>query len=166
MWDRIDNAFRTSAAGRWFGTLETNERSMVALLGAFIAVLLLYGVVWRPLHDWSSSADAKYQRQLAVLDWMRVHESEARAAGQRVNGSPEAGSLLTLVANSAARAGLSLLRYQKEGDGVAVVLENQPFNSLIGWIAALERDDNVTVKQISIDGQSAPGLVNARITLI
>jgi general secretion pathway protein M len=97
---------------------------------------------------------------------MRVHEGEARAAGQRVNGSPEAGSLLTLVANSAARAGLSLLRYQKEGDGVAVVLENQPFNSLIEWIAALERDDNVTVKQISIDGQSAPGLVNARITLI
>ena len=166
MWNRIDNALRASAAGRWFVTLESNERSMVALLVAFIAALLLYSVIWRPLHDWSSAADATYQRQLALLDWMRLHESEARAAGQRVNGSPESGSLLTLVANSAARAGLQLLRYQKEGDGVSVVLENQPFNSLIGWIAALEHDDNVTVKQISIDGQGTPGLVNARITLI
>lgn len=166
MWNRIDSALRASAAGRWFVTLETNERSMVALLVGFIAALLLYSVIWRPLHDWSSTADATYQRQLALLDWMRLHEGEARAAGQRTNGSPESGSLLTLVANSAARAGLQLLRYQKEGDGVSVVLENQPFNSLIGWIAALERDDNVTVKQISIDGQGAPGLVNARITLI
>lgn len=166
MWNRIDSALRASAAGRWFVTLETNERSMVALLVAFIAALLLYSVIWRPLHDWSSGADTAYQRQLALLDWMRVHESEARAAGKRVNAASESGSLLTLVANSAARAGLKLLRYQKEGEGVSVVLENQPFNSLIGWIAALERDDNVTVKQISIDGQSGPGLVNARITLI
>ena len=153
MWNRIDNALRASAAGRWFVTLESNERSMVALLVAFIAALLLYSVIWRPLHDWSSAADATYQRQLALLDWMRLHESEARAAGQRVNGSPESGSLRGPISSVVVL-------------GVSVVLENQPFNSLIGWIAALERDDNVTVKQISIDGQGTPGLVNARITLI
>ncbi len=127
---------------------------MVTLLAAFLVALLS---VQRDLAAAARLEQrgrrARTNARLAVLDWMRLHESEARAAGQRVNGSPESGSLLTVVANSAAHAGLQLLRYQKEGDGVSVVLQNQSFNSLIGWIAELEHDDHVTVKQISIDGQ-------------
>jgi general secretion pathway protein M len=167
MLQRIDNAFRASVAGRWFATLQPNERTMVTALAGFLVVTVLYLAVWRPITEWSHRADASYQRQLAVLDWMRLHESDARAAGQRSDSSHESGSLLTVVANSAAQAGLQLLRYQPEGSGgVSVVLQNQSFNSLIAWIAALERDDHVNVKQISIDAQDTPGLVNARITLI
>ncbi len=96
---------------------------MVTLLVAFIVVLLLYTRVWSPLHDWSNRADAKYQRQLAVLDWMRVHESEARAAGQRV----ERLARSRLVADAgcklcgACRA-CSCCDIRPEGDGVSVVL--------------------------------------------
>ena len=167
MWDRIDTAVRTSAAGRWFASLERNERVMVTLLLAFLGVTLLYLAMWRPLSEWSDRADAAYQHQIALLDWMHLHESEARAAGQRSDATPESGSLLTLVANSAARAGIQLLRYQPEASGgVSVVLQNQPFNALISWIAELAQDDHVTVKQISIDAQNESGLVNARINLL
>jgi len=167
MLQRLDNAFRESAAGRWYFALESNERTMVALLGCFLVAVLLYLTIWSPLHEWSSGADARYQRQIAVFDWMRLHESEARAAGQRSTTARESGSLLTVVANSAAHAGVQLLRYQPEGSGgVSVVLQNQSFNALISWVAELERDAHVTVKQITIDAQSEPGLVNARIILI
>jgi general secretion pathway protein M len=167
MLQRLDNAFRESAVGRWFVSLEPNERMMVTLLAAFLFVVLLYTALWRPLSEWSNRADALYQHQIAVLDWMRLHEKEARAAGQRADSTREPGSLLTVVANSAAHAGLQLLRYQPEGSGgVSVVLQNQSFNSLISWIAELERENHVTVKQISIDGQTDPGLVSARIILI
>jgi general secretion pathway protein M len=98
---------------------------------------------------------------------MRLHENEAKAAGQRADATHESGSLLTVVANSAAHAGLLLLRYHPEGSGgVSVVLQNQSFDSLITWIAELEQDDHVTVKQISVDAQTEPGLVNARIILM
>ena len=107
MWNRIDTAVRTSPAGRWFVSLEKNERMMVTLLLGFLGVTLLYLAVWRPLSEWSDRADAAYQHQIALLDWMHVHEGEARAAGQRSDATPESGSLLTLVANSAARAGRS-----------------------------------------------------------
>ncbi len=167
MLSRIDSAFRESGAGRWFFGLQPNERTMVASLVAFIVVVVLYTTVWLPLSDWSNRADALYQRQIAVLDWMRLHENEAKAAGQRSDATRESGSLLTVVANSAAHAGLQLLRYQPEGSGgVSVVLQNQSFDALIGWIAELGQGDHVTVKQISIDAQSEPGLVNARIILI
>lgn len=75
--------------------------------------------------------------------------------------------MLTLVANSAARSGVQLLRYQPEGSGgVSVVLQNQPFNTVIQWLSDLEQTDHVGVKQISIDDQTEPGMVNARINLI
>jgi general secretion pathway protein M len=166
MWDKVDNAFRASTVGRWFAHLEPNERTMVTVLFAFLCVVVLYVGIWRPLSDWSSSADAQYRRQLAVVDWMRLHEKEARAAGQRADGTRESGSLLTTVANSAAHAGIQLLRYQPEGGGVSVVLQNQSFTALIQWIAALEQESHVSVKQISIDSQGETGLVNARIILI
>jgi general secretion pathway protein M len=167
MWSRIDSAFRESTAGKWFAALDTTERSLVTLLAVFLSVVVLYLGLWSPIDEWSNRADARYQRQMALLDWMRLNEKDARAAGQRNEGAPEAGSLLTLVANSAARAGLQLLRYQPEGGGgVSVVLQNQSFNALIGWLADLEQRDHVAVKQISIDAQSEPGLVNARINLI
>jgi len=167
VWSRVETAFHASAAGRWFATLEANERTMVIGLIAFLAVVILYIGIWRPLDEWSSNADAQYRRQLAVVDWMKLHEKEARDKGQRADGARESGSLLTTVANSAAHAGIQLLRYQPEGSGgVSVVLQNQPFNALIGWIAQLEQDSHVSVKQISIDSQNESGLVNARIVLI
>ena len=166
MWNRFDNAFRGSSVGRWFYALQANERTMVTALVASLVVAILYTSVWSPLSEWSNRADALYQRQLAVLDWMRLHENEAKEAGQRAEASRESGSLPTVVANSAARAGLQLLRYQPEAGGISVVLQNQSFDALIAWIADLEQTDHVAVKQISIDSQNEPGLVNARITLI
>ncbi len=167
MLQRIDSAFRASAIGRWFVALESNERTIVAALAGCVALLILYAGIWHPLSDWSQRTDAQYEHQIAVLDWMRLHEREARAAGQRTGATRESGSLLTVIANSAAHAGVQLLRYQPEGGGgVSVVLQNQSFSSLITWIAKLEQDEHVAVKQISIDGQNEPGLVNARIILI
>jgi general secretion pathway protein M len=166
MWSRIDSAFRASAAGRWYATLQANERTLVSALAAFLAAVVVYLAIWSPLADWSHGADARYQRQMAVLDWMHLKEKEARAAGQRSEGTPESGSVWTLVANSAAKSGVKLLSYQPEGSGgVSVVLQNQPFNTVVSWLADLEQRDHVTVKQISIDGQTAPGVVNARINL-
>jgi general secretion pathway protein M len=166
MWDKVDTAFRESVIGRWFASLEPNERTMVSGLFAFLCLVTLYLGIWRPLSEWTSNADVQYRRQLAVLDWMKLHEKEARTAGQRAEGARESGSLLTTVANSAAHAGIQLLRYQPEGGGVSVVLQNQSFSALISWIDQLERDSHVSVKQISIDGQGQNGLVNARIILI
>jgi len=166
MWNKVDAALRESVIGRWFASLEPNERTMVSGLFVFLCVVVLYLAIWHPLSEWSSNADAQYRRQLAVVDWMKLHEKEARVAGQRADGARESGSLLTTVANSAARAGIQLLRYQPEGGGVSVVLQNQSFSALIAWIAQLEQESHVSVKQISIDGQGENGLVNARIILI
>jgi general secretion pathway protein M len=167
MWDRLENTLRDSAAGRWFVGLEYNERMLVAALAALVVLAIIYVALWRPLHVWSSDADRRYEHQLALLDWMRQQEGAAREAAQHVQGAPASGSLLTVVANSAASAGLQLVRYQPEASGgVSVVLQNQPFNALIEWLAQLEQRDSVAVKQISIDGQTKNGLVNARINFI
>jgi general secretion pathway protein M len=168
MWGRLQGAFEASPAGRWFASLEPRDRSIVAALAGGVALAVIYLGIWSPVAEWSARVDARYQRQLAVLDWMRSQEQAARLAGQRGdNAANSSGSLLTLVANSAANAGVQLVRYQPEGSGgISVVLQAQPFNALVQWLAELEQRDQVHVKQISIDAQAQSGLVNARINLI
>ncbi len=167
MWARLESTFNASAAGRWFAALERRERTIVGVLAVCVVFTILFLGLWSPLTEWSARADARYQRQLAVLDWMHTQEQAARLAGQRGDDAPTSGSLLSQVANSAARAGVQLLRYQPESSGgISVVLQAQPFNALIEWLSDLEQRDRVRVKQISIDAQPESGLVNARINLI
>jgi type II secretory pathway component PulM len=60
-----------SAAGRWFDTLEARDRAIVvALTAAFAAVVLFLGVA-QPLYSWAEREAARYERQVALLDWMR-----------------------------------------------------------------------------------------------
>jgi type II secretory pathway component PulM len=76
----------------------------------------------------------------------------------------DGGSLLTLVA-SAGAAGIQLTRYQPEaGGGVSVVLQGQDFNAILNWLAGMERQEQVRVRQLSIDAHGEPGRVNARIS--
>ncbi len=128
---------------------------MVALLVAFIAVLVLYSVIWRPLHDWSSAPMRQYQRQLAVLDWMRLHESEATRRGTtrqriaRIRLAADAGCELC-----SARRVCSCCVIRRKAMAYPWCCENQSFNSVIGGLLTSNADDHVTVKQISIDGQT------------
>jgi general secretion pathway protein M len=162
--------WHASVAGRWLAGLESRDRLIVlSLAGLFAVAVLTLGVIG-PIHEWSSKQSARYERQLALLDWMRLNEAPARAAGRKAPGGAAAtagGSLLTLVANTAAAQGIQLTRYQPEaGGGVSVVLQRQEFNAIVRWLTAMQREQQVRVRQLSIDAHGEPGLVNARINLI
>lgn len=161
--------WRVSPAGRWLDGLEPRDRAIVYALAAAVVATLLFLVVWRPLHAWSSGQADRYERQVALLDWMRTNEAAARTAatrsGEASNGA--AGSLLTVVANTAAAAGIQLTRYQPEaGGGVSVVLQGQDFNALLRWLAAMQSERQVRIRQLSVDAHGDPGRVNARINLM
>jgi type II secretory pathway component PulM len=160
--------WRTSAAGRWLDALEPRDRAIVVALAAAVVATLLFLGIWQPVASWSSAQNARYERQVAILDWMRANEAAARAAGQQDDGSGNTGgSLLTLVANTAASAGIQLTRYQPDaGGGVSVVLQGQDFNAMLQWLAAMQAQRQVRVRQMSVDAQGDPGKVNARLNLM
>jgi general secretion pathway protein M len=165
--EQIMTELRESAAGRWFDGLAQRDRQIVAGLALALALAIGFTFIWLPIHDWSAAAQERQQSETSLLEWMKANESAAREAGRSGGSTSGAGqgSLLTLVANSAAEAGIQLTRVQPEASGVSVMLQNQPFSEVLRWLSRMVDQQQVTIRQVSIDRQSAPGLVNARVTL-
>ena len=162
--ERITEGARESAAGRWFDTLSQRDRTIVTALAAFLLALFAFTTIWLPVHDWSNAAQQRHEKQRSLLEWMRANEGAARESARAAGGGTAQGSLLTLVANSAAESGIQLTRVQPEANGVSVMLQNQPFSEVFRWLAKLAEQHQVTVRQVSIDRQNVAGIVNARIT--
>lgn len=159
---------RQSAVGRWFADLERREQRLIAGAAAAVGAALVYFAVWSPISTWAAQAETRHAQALGVLDYLRAHEAEARAAGRGPTGTTSAGgSMLSAIAETAASAGIQLTRYQNEaGGGMSVVLQDQSFDQVLTWLADLERNGQARVRQLSIDAQGTPGRINARISLI
>lgn len=159
---------RESAVGRWFGDLERREQQLVGVALTLVGAALVYFAAWAPVSDWAKRAEARYAHTLGVLDYLRAHEAEARAAGRAsVGATSSGGSMLSAIAETAATAGIQLTRYQNEaGGGMSVILQDQAFDQVLVWLAELERKGQARVRQLSIDAQGTPGRINARISLL
>lgn len=165
--DNFKHQLRASAAWQFYSALGDRDRLAVVGLAAFLALVLIYLAIWRPVSEWRDGANSRYQQQLGVLEWMRTHEADARAAA-RTAATERSGndSMLSVVSSTANRAGVKLTRFQPEsGGGVSVVIQNQPFNAVLRWIDDLA-SERIRVRTLSIDRQGQSGLVNGRINLI
>ena len=146
--------------------LESRERYLLLLLVVFLGVLVLYLVVWAPINSYYESSLLKRDTQFSLIQYMRASEKQARAAGGTKVVRATGQSLITEVSNSARQLGITLNRIQPEGDSaVSIWIDNVPFNDFINWIEQLNDRQGISVEQISIDRQDAPGLVNTRVVL-
>lgn len=149
---------------RRFFELERRDRVALVGLGAFVSVLFLYYGVWSPANAFLESKRAERDRQLALIQYMRSSEQEARAASTEVSKTPSGQSLLTQVSRSAQQYNINPNRLQPEGDGVSVWFDAVAFNDLIRWLEAQSKQ-GVVIRQVAIDRDDSPGIVNARIVL-
>jgi general secretion pathway protein M len=168
VFETLQQQWQASSVAKAYAALTERDRLAVLGLAAFLGLVVLYLGIWTPAHDWNLAADQRYQRQFGVLQWMRANEQDARAAARSSAAAQRGGnnSMLTRVSSSADRAGVKLTRFQPEGGGgVAIVIQNQPFNAVLRWLDDLARE-RIQVRQLSLDRQGQSGLVNGRIKLI
>ncbi|MFP6817409.1 MAG: type II secretion system protein M [Pseudomonadales bacterium] len=167
MLDNLQQQFAISSLGRWYFGREPQERIVIASLAAFIAILLLWASVWKPISDWREIEDNRYRNAQSLLDWVQANEARARAVAKTQQNDGGANrSLLPTITSSAAAEGLTLNRLQPETSGaVSVVLQAQRFNALVRWIDQLQVNNGVTLQRVSVDGEGRPGYINAQLRL-
>jgi len=142
------------------------KRRWMLALTLVMGVLLLWSLVWKPVSDWRELEANRYQNARALVDWMRANESRARSAAQGGPSGTSERSLLPVITRAAEAQGLKLTRLQPEGNGaVSVVLQAQPFNDVLRWLAQLQENNGVSVLRVSIDAEGRPGLVNGQLRL-
>lgn len=145
---------------RW-AVLGARDRASLMLLGAALAIaVLLFGVIG-PLSLWQQRAAAALASAQAVHQEIRSLAPVALALG----GAPQsfdANRLNSEVRRQAARYGLVIQRFEPDGQGLKVWLENARYPNTVQWLGALE-SVGIGHIELALDKRPLPGLVNVRV---
>ena len=115
--------------------LPPRDRMALIVLSAFLAVSLVWLLSWK-LHQAADKAELKAQHERETLDWMRAVAPQLKAGGLSGNSS---APVLDAVSAAAAGQGITLQRFEPEGERVRVWLENADFAKVAAWLDGLSR---------------------------
>lgn len=134
----------------WFRGLSMRERIMVSALGVFVCLFVMYFVLWRPVDGWAQATHARKERAANTL--MLVEQAKSAVPQKRRVAVPRAGEpLRRAVTQSAAAAGIELLRIGKEDEG-RLEVQPAPVDSdvLFAWFSELEFNYGVIVRYADV----------------
>jgi general secretion pathway protein M len=149
----------------WFFGLQPRERWIVIAGVVAAAVIVLWGLVLKPLGDLTTELRASVElKQRLLADVTRV---EAARPGQvAVNLEGTGQTLLVVVSNTAPAHGLGQPRTRQNGpSGIDVTLQAASFDSLVAWLITLRGTYGVDVESASFNSAREPGLVNGQVSL-
>jgi len=156
-----------NALSLWRG-LQSRERVLIVAGGCLLLLTFVYALLWVPMQRdlrHLRAALPQAERNLAQMRAQLAQVQQLRA------GRPAAGqqvSLQTAVEQTAAAAGINSAITRLEARGpktVEVSMDGIAFDKLARWLAELQKGQPVMVDAATVDRQSGPGLVNARLTL-
>ncbi len=155
----------------WWAGLQPRERLILAAAGVVLVILAIYLLIWEPLAQQRASLQRSVSAKQAQLAWMREQAVTVRAlrrAGATAGSLDKRRSLLAVVDQSLARAGLKgqLQRMEPDGaDAVKLWFEGSDFDVLMRWLAQTRQQYGLRVGSLRIEPQDKPGLVGANLSL-
>jgi len=146
----------------WFDSLQPRER-LILIGGAIVAVLIILWIgVLTPLRTRSETLrDSIAQKQRQLVDLARVGPEPAHANSAGANQT-----LVVVIDASAREHGVALKTRRPDGpDGIQVAFANVSFDTLLGWLVAIEKQNSITVESASFSSTKQRGVVNGQLVL-
>ncbi len=144
----------------WWELRAPRERLLLTVLLVVVAVWLVVVALWQPLQAARTRLGEqilRYDRALVVLQSQPVAVAPVSA--------PDDRPLNIVITETAAAFQLTIRRLEPEGPRIRVVLDEVPFDAVILWLDALQRDRAVRVTELELTRRPAPGVVNATLAL-
>ncbi len=154
----------------WLATRTPRERRILVIGGVFLILVLLYGALIHPFYAGLARLHRTAAEQHSLLHWMRGAAREIQSLrGSGPAATPASGgSILSVVDQAARREHLEGAVKRLEPDnagGVRVWLKQAPFDQIVRWLGALQRDAGLRIESISLEATGVPGKVNGRAVL-
>lgn len=153
---------------QWLDGLAPRERNLVYAAAALLGVAIIYFAIVLPVTSAARHREARIVQKTSDVAWMRQVAPQVMAAAAAGTGMASGESLVVLVDRTARESGIgSSIRDQTPAgqNGLQLRLEGAPFDLLMAWLANLQQQYGVRVDGAIIGATSAPGLVNANLTL-
>jgi general secretion pathway protein M len=154
-----------------FQSLNPRERVIVIAGACLVVLAAVYLLALAPFYAAVEARGRRVADKQADLAWLQASLAEVQtlAASQPQLSGPTGESLVVLIDRTAREANLgsSLTGQTPSGDtGIRVRLESAPFDAVVTWLGTLQQQYAVSIETATIDRTSAPGLVNATLTLL
>lgn len=151
-----------------YDQLTVRERVMVGVAAVTLLLTVVYLLVWQPL----ARAHAVRVQSLegARMVAIRIEQAGAQQRGQAGARAVDRSTSLLAAVDQTSRSpilGKAPSRVQPEGDReVKVWIDGAAFDHLLRWLLDLETRYGIRAESAEIERGSAPGLVNARLSLV
>lgn len=154
----------------WLATRTPRERQILAIGGAFLILVLLYGTLVHPFYAGLAQLRRTVAEQHSLLNWMHGTAREIQALrGSGPAAAPASGGSILSVVDQAARRehleGAVKRLDPNNAGGVRVTLEQAPFDRIVRWLDKLQRDAGLHIESLNLEATGVPGQVNGRVVL-
>lgn len=153
---------QVQAGVNWYLGLNERDRTIVRLVGFLLILALVFVLIYAPLIKQNQKLEQKVEKRMAFYELMA--ENAHKFGGAQAKSTE--GSILPIVSSSARQGGITLERYEREGDGLRVWLSAVSFDDFISWTERLLSGYGIRATQVTVDAASGAGRVDVRITLM
>ena len=146
--------------------MNNRERMLVSVASVLLVITLIYFIMWKPIADGISERESKIEAQQELLQWVRENTGAylaQKSAGANGNSSAQMpGSVTERVTRLATAAKIELSRMQPQSDGLLVVIDQVPFNTLLQFVENLQSQAGLTITHVDATEGDAAGVVRVR----
>ena len=146
--------------------MNSREKRLVSIAVVLLAITLIYFVLWKPVADGIAERQSKIEAQQELLQWVRENTgsylAQKNAGTKAANSTTMPGSLTERVTQLAADAKIELSRMQPQSDGLLVVIDQVPFNTLLQFVENLQGKAGLTITHLDATEGDAVGVVRVR----
>jgi len=151
--------------------INRSERLTLLVGGIFIAIFLCYQVIFSPMNNTIDKKQQILNEKIQTLHWLQqasIDYSQLIKNKPRRNANYSKDSLLTIIDQTTVKLDVRsfIRRIDPEGENqVQIWFERINFDDLIHLLNILQRNNNISVINLSINRQTDLALVDARITV-
>lgn len=146
----------------WYGSQNIRDQKIIKAVFAFIVFCLIIMVFVQPFLAKQSLYQAKLNKSLTTYELLA--ENAYKFQGQ-AGGKSSEGPILAIVTKQAKQSNINLKRFEPDGDGLRIWLEDAVFDDAIRWLENLNSKSGIQIKQINVEKSDKPGRVDLRGTL-
>jgi type II secretory pathway component PulM len=160
------NALFAKLKTRHWDILSATEQKTI-LRGAWILLpLLIYGLLWQPVHQALPKLQAALPQLRAQADQMHALAGQAQSLRQKAQPAVlDSDALKIAVEKSAQAAGLPLLVVPGEQNSVRISAESVAFAHWLQWQRTLEATQHIRVSSAMLVASPESGMVKVQATL-
>ncbi len=147
-----------------FDMMPTRNQQVLVALSLFLAVILFWFMVWKPVGEWEETAHKNMMMERETHAFLAANYSRAKALVKASSSAPKKDPA-SVISSTGRKAGLDLTRVQPARQGVSVWLDEAPYQKLLAWLVNMQNKESLAVKQIRIEPTDEPGMVKVFLRL-